>query len=787
MPGRCCLQRDALDVPERGRRRHAAGEQRLDGLEADRRRAHLLRVAARALDDRAQDRLVGRQPAHAGALALEVLRRADARLGEHGGERRLDERHHADEVAALLARQAEVVDVEDRHVGAAALEQLQRVGRRARLADRQLDALGGVEAALDRDVEAGVHRVGREVEQQRGLLVRAVLAAGAAAARAGPRAGRGGGAQPHRSQRTMGLDAPPGHLLAQPHAVALADLPVLLQVLRVRDAPAAPARARRGRAHPRRRRAAQRQGAARAHRRGARPPSRRRARACRRSATPTSPPTSSGSASARSSAGCSRTRTSACSSREDLARLREVTASQGLMLESVNPDLVAHQGSPTKHPELRLESIRAAGELKIPFTSGILVGIGETEDERVAALEALAAVHAEHGHLQEVILQNFVPHQSYYGEEPAEIAEAAATEYWRTGLGARPAARPRRRGRRRSSIEDMKRLIAEARRLLPGVGIQVPPNLADWWPELVAAGATDLGGLSANGDHISPEHPFPSPHKVRKRLAQDGVALTERLCVYPRVHRPRVGRPGRARRHQDAVLELHPAPRLGPPRRAARPSCVAGDDRARPRRRAADRRGADGDVRRDAAGGDRGHARRRRRAARRAGGGDGDVRRQPQHQRLERLHRRLRVLRLRPGQALARRLRALARGVRRARRRRRRVRRDRALHPVGHPPRLGARGLRGLAALRQGARAAAAPARVLADGGRAHVRRLRARRRARSSPGCATPGSTRRRAPPPRCSTTACASASARTSCRSRAGSRSSRPRTPRACARPSR
>src|ERR671922_1936857 len=77
-------------------------------------------------------------------------------------------------------------------------------------------------------------------------------------------------------------------------------------------------------------------------------------------------------------------------------------------------------------------------------------------------------------------------------------------------------------------------LVAAARELLPGVGVQVPPNLADWWPELVAAGATDLGGLSANGDHISPEHPFPSPHQVRKRLAADGVALTERLCVYPR-------------------------------------------------------------------------------------------------------------------------------------------------------------------------------------------------------------------------------------------------------------
>jgi FO synthase len=80
----------------------------------------------------------------------------------------------------------------------------------------------------------------------------------------------------------------------------------------------------------------------------------------------------------------------------------------------------------------------------------------------------------------------------------------------------------------------MKRLIAETRRLLPDVGIQIPPNLADWWGELVAAGATDLGGLSANGDHISPEHPFPSPHQVRKQLQKDGVALTERLCVYSR-------------------------------------------------------------------------------------------------------------------------------------------------------------------------------------------------------------------------------------------------------------
>ena len=118
--------------------------------------------------------------------------------------------------------------------------------------------------------------------------------------------------------------------------------------------------------------------------------------------------------------------------RDDLARLREVTASQGLMLESVSERLMetVHAGSPTKHPAVRLRTIEAAGELRIPFTSGILVGIGETEDERIASLEALAAVHARHGHLQEVILQNFVPHPRYYGREVAEIADEAAKRRW---------------------------------------------------------------------------------------------------------------------------------------------------------------------------------------------------------------------------------------------------------------------------------------------------------------------------------------------------------------------
>ena len=251
--------------------------------------------------------------------------------------------------------------------------------------------------------------------------------------------------------------------------------------------------------------------------------------------------------------------------RDDLARLREVTASQGLMLESVSERLMdtVHAGSPTKHPARRLATIEAAGELKIPFTSGILVGIGETFDERIESLEALAELHRKYGHIQEIIIQNFVPHPRYYGAEVADIADEAARERW--GEGGDPSAGAPQRDRDGGTeagllrefpsegsppslqvpawaspvgVEDIKRLIRECRRLMPDVGVQVPPNLSDAWDELVEAGATDLGGLSANGDHISPEHAFPSPHEVRKGLAPKGFALTERLCVYPQYMDP---------------------------------------------------------------------------------------------------------------------------------------------------------------------------------------------------------------------------------------------------------
>lgn len=223
--------------------------------------------------------------------------------------------------------------------------------------------------------------------------------------------------------------------------------------------------------------------------------------------------------------------------RDELARLRRVTASQGLMLESMREDLIAHQGSPTKDPHLRLDTIRAAGELKVPFTSGILVGIGETHEDRFTALRALADVHAQFGHLQEVILQNYVPHRRYYGEEPADIATEAAEAYWRTGLGTPPqhATPP---WASEVTLDELEELIAFTGEVMPGVGVQIPPNLSEHWPRLVAAGATDLGGLSANGDHISPEHPFPSPPQVRKRLGEDGIAVAERLCVYPQYLNP---------------------------------------------------------------------------------------------------------------------------------------------------------------------------------------------------------------------------------------------------------
>ena len=269
-----------------------------------------------------------------------------------------------------------------------------------------------------------------------------------------------------------------------------------------------------------------------------------------------------------------------------------------------------HAGSPTKHPARRLETLNAAGELRIPFTTGILVGIGEDEDERVASLEALAEVQARHGHIQEVILQNYVPHPRYYGEEVADIADDAAKRRWESGItNGQP--QPRPEWASDVTIDDMKRLIAECKRLMPG---RRRPDPAE--PRRLVGGAgrgrrhRPRRPLGQRRPHLArasvPEPPPGAQGPEPARLRADRAAL--RLSPVPG---PRLDGAGRARRGQAQVLELHPAPRLGPRTRdAARRGDRPARDRARPGGRGADRGGAHGAVRRDAPRGDRGDAHR---------------------------------------------------------------------------------------------------------------------------------------------------------------------------------
>ncbi len=190
----------------------------------------------------------------------------------------------------------------------------------------------------------------------------------------------------------------------------------------------------------------------------------------------------------------------------ELASLRPVAASQGMMLESLATGLAAHRGSPDKAPERRLATLEAAGRLAIPFTTGILVGIGEGWDDRVAALEAIAASHARHGHVQEVIVQNFVP-------KPGTAMHAAPPcppgEYLRT--------------------------LSAARLLLPrSVHLQAPPNLSDDFGALLDAGIDDWGGVSpVTPDHVNPERPWPAVEALRAATEGRGHVLAPRLTVYP--------------------------------------------------------------------------------------------------------------------------------------------------------------------------------------------------------------------------------------------------------------
>jgi FO synthase len=192
--------------------------------------------------------------------------------------------------------------------------------------------------------------------------------------------------------------------------------------------------------------------------------------------------------------------------RDELAALREVTASQGMMLESLRPDLAAHRGAPDKHPDRRLATLHTAGELAIPFTTGILVGIGETEADRVTALEAIAQAHRRYGHVQEVIVQNFRP-------KPG------------TAMRDDPPCPP----------QEHLRAIALARLLLPPeVHLQAPPNLTDDPAGVLAAGIDDWGGISpVTADHVNPERPWPALDQLRTVTEAAGHTLAPRLAVYP--------------------------------------------------------------------------------------------------------------------------------------------------------------------------------------------------------------------------------------------------------------
>lgn len=192
----------------------------------------------------------------------------------------------------------------------------------------------------------------------------------------------------------------------------------------------------------------------------------------------------------------------------ELAALRTVAPSQGMMLESLRDDLAAHRGAPDKVPARRLATLDAAGALSIPFTTGILVGIGETVEDRITALEAIADSHRRHGHVQEVIVQNFMPkHGTLMRSSPA------------------------------CSTDDHLQAIALARLILPeSVHLQAPPNLsapADLGG-LIAAGIDDWGGVSpVTIDHVNPERPWPALDALRQSTEQAGHALTPRLTIYP--------------------------------------------------------------------------------------------------------------------------------------------------------------------------------------------------------------------------------------------------------------
>ncbi len=198
---------------------------------------------------------------------------------------------------------------------------------------------------------------------------------------------------------------------------------------------------------------------------------------------------------------------------DELKLLKDVNASMGLMLESSSSRLcekgMPHEFSPGKAPEKRIGVIEAAGRFKIPFTTGILIGIGETRDEITASLLAIKELDDRYHHIQEVIIQNFKPKPNTPMENHKE-----------------------------PSIELMVDVIKTARAMMPDMDIQVPPNLnpdPEKWKTLLKSGATDLGGVSpVTIDYVNPLMQWPRIESMEKAVRDMGLTLKERLCIYPK-------------------------------------------------------------------------------------------------------------------------------------------------------------------------------------------------------------------------------------------------------------
>lgn len=189
-------------------------------------------------------------------------------------------------------------------------------------------------------------------------------------------------------------------------------------------------------------------------------------------------------------------------STEDLRLLKFCSASMGLMMEG-DYGVLSRRIQPQKIFKDRLNHLRRAGQLNIPFTTGLLLGVGESQKDRLRSIEAIADVHACYGHIQEIILQPFKPNSS-------------------SSLAPQPI-----------PLKEFAELVKVSQQTMPGIHLQAPPNLMGNWLDLLEIGFDDLGGIGVDQDAVNPEYPWPSIDSLKNKMKEDGYVLLERLPIYP--------------------------------------------------------------------------------------------------------------------------------------------------------------------------------------------------------------------------------------------------------------